>query len=113
LAEERGKSTSVSDVRIFRSSPQNTPPFHFHPLQPDFEAIGPPKGYNKDHFRGHFIANFDNQGDYIGNSKTVGNNSPFFAYNLGKSSSRTVPGKGFTVGEMVRTKEVISYSPEG
>jgi hypothetical protein len=24
-----------------------------------------------------------------------------------------VPGKGFTVGEMVRTKEVISYSPEG
>jgi len=49
--------------------PQNRPSFHFHPLQPDFEAIGLPKGYNKDIFRGHFIANFGNQGDYMGDFK--------------------------------------------
>jgi hypothetical protein len=65
--EERGKSTSVIDVRIFRSSPQNTPSFHFHPFQPDFEAIGQLKGSNNDYFRGYFIANFGNQGDLIGN----------------------------------------------
>jgi hypothetical protein len=87
----------VSDVRIFRSSPQNTPSFHFHPLQPDFEAIDQQKGSTKDYFRSYFIANFGNRDDYIWNFKTVGNNSPFFAYNLGKSSSGTVPGNGFTV----------------
>ena len=87
----------MSDVRIYRSLPQNRPSFYFHPIQPDFEAIGLPKGNNKDIFRGHFIANFGNQGDYIGNFKIVWNNSPFFAYTSGKCSSGTVLEMGFTV----------------
>ena len=61
----------MSDVRIFRSLPQTRSSFHFDPLQPDFEAIGMPKGNNKDIFRGHFIANFGNQDDYIGDFKSV------------------------------------------
>jgi hypothetical protein len=59
----------VNNVRIFISSPQNMPSFHFHPLQPDFEAIDLSKGNNEDIYRDHFIVNFGNQGDYFGNFK--------------------------------------------
>ena len=70
LGEKREINVCVQreNLQIFT---QTRPSFHFDPLQPDFEAIGLPKGNNKDIFRGHFIANFGNQGDYIGNFKIV------------------------------------------
>jgi hypothetical protein len=56
----------------FSSLPQYTSSFHFYPSQPDFDAINQLKGSNNDIFRGHFIANFGNQDDYIGDFKKKG-----------------------------------------